>query len=172
MRYCYRGMWTCQLILEVCHLKWRWLLFIQNMNSVLFAFTKNPMLLAACSRRCSRDSTREGVFARNAWSCVKIVSVLVFLRYHSLLAFFFSVKPSSFIRCIDVQTFQARLIINKYVVNVSSYDNVKEQTIALVFYQSIIIAVTVSSGKPYANSSYSIFSLCLKANALGESMMI
>ena len=39
---------------------------LKLMNSVLFSFTWRPMSLAACSRLCSRDSAKAGVFVRSA----------------------------------------------------------------------------------------------------------
>ena len=56
--------------------------YLKQMNSVLFVFTKKPMLLAACSRLGSRDSAWTSLFVRRVRSSA---SVIVFARYHQLL---------------------------------------------------------------------------------------
>ena len=73
--------------------------WLRHMYSVLSTFLWR--LPAPCSRLSSWDSAWVGVFARSAISSAKSESVIVSTRYRLPLAFF-SVKPFSFIRSIDV----------------------------------------------------------------------
>ena len=93
---------------------------LKHIYSVLSAFTWKPMPPAVCSRQCCRNLAYAGVFARSAISSEKSASVIVSAGYRLLLAFFFffSVKPFSFIRSIDVQSTESRQIMNSYEANV------------------------------------------------------
>ena len=79
-----------------------------------------PMPPATCSRLCHRDSAWGGVFARSAMSFVLDASVIDSSRYRLLLAFF-SVKPFSFIKCIDARRTYSWQFMNKYGARVSPY---------------------------------------------------
>ena len=68
------------LILEVCHLKWRWFL-VQNMNSVLFESMQTLIPSASCSRFCSRDSARVIVFVRSTRLSVCYIKYAMDFRF-------------------------------------------------------------------------------------------
>ena len=72
------------------------------MYSVLSAFTRRLMPLAAHSRLSSRDSAWAGVFASNAMSSASSASIIVCAGYLLLLAFSV-VKPFSVIKSTDVR---------------------------------------------------------------------
>ena len=61
---------------------------LKHVNSVLSAFTWRPMPPAACSRQCSRESARVGVFARSAMSSSLSASVIVCVSYRLIRLFF------------------------------------------------------------------------------------
>ena len=54
--------------------------WFKHMNSVLSDFIKRPMVLAACSRLCSRDLAWTGIFL---WGGVRGVMVIVVGNRHS-----------------------------------------------------------------------------------------
>ena len=61
---------------------------LKHVNSVVFAFISKPVLPAACSRLCIKDSTWAGLFARSTGSFVQSSVVIVSVRYCLILVFF------------------------------------------------------------------------------------
>ena len=130
---------------------------------------------APCSRVPNWDFAWASVFVRSSWSSAQFASVIVSTGYRLLLTFFFkNVKPSSFIRSIDIQNTLSRQSINNYSFNVSPCKTLvtmskklvsllDKWTITFMFSKSIIMAVTFSFGRRYASNIYSVFSLCMES---------
>ena len=84
----------------------------------LSALIRRPLLCAAFSRLCRRDSAWAGAFVSSAMSSVQSASIIVRVGYCLLLEFS-SVRPFSFNKSTYAQSTKSWQIINKYGVNVS-----------------------------------------------------
>ena len=153
MRYCCRGMWTCLLILEACHSKWRWLFLVWNtwILSYLYSHRGEYLQLLALDYALGFSLSRR---IRKKYWIIWVVCIWYCLCWKLSAPCFVSVQTFSFVRSVDVRSMYSRQITNKYGANISSCKNstkisIKlaspsgEQTITFVFLLSIIVAVTV-----------------------------
>ena len=108
---------------------------------------------------------------------IRNLRLLYFLQDIVCFLLFFSVKPFSFIKSIDVWSKKSRQIMKKYHANVFSCKTLPtlsnksvspsvEWTITFVFLQIIIIDVIVHLEIPYTSSISSILLLCIDSNSL------
>ena len=112
--------------------------------------------------------------ARRSMSSVEPESVIVSAGYRLLLAYF-SVKPFSFIRSVDVQRRNlGRLWTDMGLMyHLAEHQQQCQWSLCLhrlscVFF-TIIMAVTVSLERPYTRSIWSIFTLSMEAKAFEKS---
>ena len=122
MKSYYRGNWTFLLISENHHLQWILRVYapywLKHMYSVLYVFTRGPILPNTCAKLCSRDSAWVGVI------CEKRCVICVFCVHYSFCgvssASCLSSVMTFFIISIDVRSTFSWQIINSYSANVSS----------------------------------------------------